>query len=231
MAAGRERRRLPSVCVTQEGAAGVVAIAIDGTVRHRGWLRLTREDGSDAMLPFDAADCPANAVQAADGGLVAQRMLTLPLLPAGYHTLRFDDEAGPACRIIVAPPRCYLPPALRAGGRRFGVAAHLYALRRRGDQGIGDFTALRELAAATARAGGVTVGINPLHALFAGDRERASPYHPSDRRFLDPIYIDVERAARSCGRARGARAARRRCAAPSRSSRQEPSSITPASGK
>ena len=36
-------------------------------------------------------------------------------------------------------------------------------------------------------------GVSPLHALFAGDRERASPYHPSDRRFLDPIYIDVER--------------------------------------
>ena len=48
-------------------------------------------------------------------------------------------------------------------------------------------------AAATARAGGSIVGINPLHALFPEDRERASPYHPSDRRFLDPIYIDVER--------------------------------------
>ncbi len=46
---------------------------------------------------------------------------------------------------------------------------------------------------ATARAGGSLVGVNPLHALFAGDRERASPYHPSDRRFLDPVYIDVER--------------------------------------
>ena len=44
---------------------------------------------------------------------------------------------------------------------------------------------------ATARAGGALVGINPLHALFPADRERASPYHPSDRRFLDPIYIDV----------------------------------------
>jgi glycogen operon protein len=90
------------------------------------------------------------------------------------------------------PERCHLPPALRAGQRRFGLAAHLYALRRQGDQGIGDFTTLQQVAAATARAGGVTVGINPLHALFSGQRDRASPYHPSDRRFLDPIYIDVE---------------------------------------
>src|SRR6185436_18010639 len=80
-----------------------------------------------------------------------------------------------------------------AGERRFGLAAHVYALKRSGDQGIGDFTTLAEIGAATARAGGAVVGINPLHALFPQDRERASPYHPSDRRFLDPIYIDVER--------------------------------------
>jgi glycogen operon protein len=91
-----------------------------------------------------------------------------------------------------APSRCFLPPELDNGGRRFGLAAHLYSLRRRGDQGIGDFTTLARLGEATARAGGSVVGINPLHALFPGDRERASPYHPSDRRFLDPIYVDVD---------------------------------------
>jgi len=195
IAANRERRRLPPVCVTGEGTPAVVAVAVtaDRARPPSAWLRLTAEDGTEIVLPFNADDCPANTVQAADGRPVAQRMLTLPLLPAGYHALRFDDDPATACRVIVAPPQCYLPPELRAGGRRFGVAAHLYALHRRGDQGIGDFTTLRELAVATARAGGVIVGLNPLHALFAGERERASPYHPSDRRFLDPIYIDVER--------------------------------------
>ena len=78
----------------------------------------------------------------------------------------------------------------------FGVAGHLYSVRREGDQGIGDFTTLGDLAAQSARTGAATLGINPLHALFAGDRERASPYHPSDRRFLDPIYLDIARARR-----------------------------------
>lgn len=77
------------------------------------------------------------------------------------------------------------------GTRLTGIAAQLYAVRRTGDQGIGDFTALGELAELAADAGAATVGLNPLHALFAEDRERASPYYPSDRRFLDPIYIDV----------------------------------------
>ena len=89
--------------------------------------------------------------------------------------------------------RAYLPESLRSGARRFGLAAQLYAMRRPGDQGIGDFSTLAAAATATARVGGAFVGINPLHALFALDRERASPYHPSDRRFLDPIYVDVER--------------------------------------
>ena len=87
--------------------------------------------------------------------------------------------------------RCHLPDALRTGARRFGLAAHLYALRRAGDIGVGDFTTLARAAEATARAGGSLVGVNPLHALFGEDRGRASPYHPSDRRFLDPLYIDV----------------------------------------
>ena len=35
------------------------------------------------------------------------------------------------------------------------------------------------------------MGINPLHHLFPTDRSSASPYQPSDRRFVDPIYIDL----------------------------------------
>jgi glycogen operon protein len=114
-----------------------------------------------------------------------------------------------------APARCFLPPELAAGRRSFGLAAHLYTLRRRHDQGIGDFTTLAQVAAATARAGGVTVGLNPLHALFSQQRERASPYHPSDRRFLDPIYIDVTVAPdfSEAPEARDALAARRRAIA------------------
>ena len=59
------------------------------------------------------------------------------------------------------------------------------------DQGIGDFTTLGLLGETAGRVGAAALGVNPLHVLFADDRERASPYYPSDRRFLDPIYIDA----------------------------------------
>ena len=190
----RERRELPAIVVTREGSLAEVAIApANASRRLRPFLRLQHEDGTERLLSFPIDDLPANTVMAADSRAVTQRILTLPPLPVGCHTLRFDDDSNHGCRVVVAPEKCFLPPEIRAGARRFGLAAHLYSLRRRGDQGIGDFTTLAIMAEATARAGGSLVGINPLHALFAEDRERASPYHPSDRRFLDPIYIDVDR--------------------------------------
>ncbi len=188
----RERRRLPSLVLAREGSSATVAIAQAGERNdHRVALRLRHEDGTEQLLPLVLDDLPANVVKATDGRPVGQRIVTLPPLAAGYYALAFDDGGDFASRVVVAPERCFLPPEMRARARRFGLAAHLYSLRRHGDQGIGDFTTLAQLGIGTARAGGSIVGINPLHALFGEDRERASPYHPSDRRFLDPIYIDV----------------------------------------
>lgn len=91
----------------------------------------------------------------------------------------------------IDPGTCFLPDALAAGVRRFGIAAQLYALRHAADQGIGDFTALADLARQAAGRGALVVGISPTHALMPTDRARASPYQPSDRRFLEPLLIDL----------------------------------------
>ena len=93
--------------------------------------------------------------------------------------------------------RGYSPKA--ALRKRFGVAAQLYALRRTDedhrDQGIGDFSTLALAGEKAGGAGAAYFGVSPLHMLFPHDRERASPYYPSDRRFLDPIFIDALDAA------------------------------------
>ncbi len=91
-----------------------------------------------------------------------------------------------------APARAYLPPALEAGRGIWGIALQLYALRSDRDWGVGDFGLLRDFVVRAAALGAGAVGLNPLHALHLDEPERASPYSPNSRRFLNPLYIDVE---------------------------------------
>jgi glycogen operon protein len=111
-------------------------------------------------------------------------------LPAGYYDAQSEGDASKR-GIIVSPGTCHLPEDIANGARVFGLASHLYALRHAGDQGIGDFETLRRFANVTHDIGGRYAGLNPLHHLFPTDRSRASPYQPSDRRFIDPIYIST----------------------------------------
>ena len=88
---------------------------------------------------------------------------------------------------------CYFPDWLR-NGRTWGIGCQLYSLRSDRNWGIGDFEDLARLAEIAAAAGADFVGVNPLHALFLADPERASPFFPSNRAFLNPLYIAVDKA-------------------------------------
>ena len=86
---------------------------------------------------------------------------------------------------------CHLPGWLREAPA-WGVFCQLYELRpsaMRSDWGIGDLADLADLARVVGAAGADFLGVNPLHALFLGEPSRRSPFSPSDRRFLNPIYI------------------------------------------
>jgi glycogen operon protein len=192
LAALHQRRILPYSLAAREGEAPGLAIALDAAEpRRRLNFVIENEDGAQDRLVIPDHAGEEIEIPCADGRPVRQRRVALPVLPTGRWRLWREDRPDLACALTVAPRTCFLPEMLAAGGRRFGLAAHLYALRRAGDQGIGDFTTLARLGAAAARTGAAVVGLNPLHALFPAQRERASPYHPSDRRFLDPIYLDV----------------------------------------
>jgi 4-alpha-glucanotransferase len=105
----------------------------------------------------------------------------------GYHRLRFAERE---ITLAVAPTRCLTLEDIGAGRRMWGVAAQIYGLRRSGDGGIGDAGAVRDLAQAAARQGADAVALSPLHSLFAADPSRYSPYSPSSRLFLNPLYAD-----------------------------------------
>lgn len=78
-------------------------------------------------------------------------------------------------------------------GRAWGIGCQLYALRSERNCGMGDFEDLARLAEFAARHGADFLGVNPLHALFFSDPARCSPYSPSSRRFLNPLYIAVDK--------------------------------------
>ena len=151
-------------------------------------LALALEDGEQRRIDLRASDVEPVAWRGVDGRAYEGLRARLPRLPLGRHIVLLEDAN---CRLTVAPRRCYAP---QARVRAFGLAAQLYSLRRDGDQGVGDFTTLSQLGTLAAAQGAAMVAINPLHALFAQDRERASPYYPSDRLFLDPIYLDIVRS-------------------------------------
>jgi glycogen operon protein len=156
---------------------------------RRQRLRVLLEVGGERAVDIAPEDGETRRTTLPDGTAGAHRLVTLPPLPEGRHLLVAED--GTTCHLAVAPRRAFLPADLAAGGRCFGLAAQIYALRRAGDQGIGDFTAVADLARVAQREGAALLGLSPPHALIPTDRSRASPYHPSDRRFLDPIFLDV----------------------------------------
>ncbi|MFO1151492.1 MAG: glycogen debranching protein GlgX [Alsobacter sp.] len=186
----RVLRPLPQTLVAREGEAIRLPLPAEG---RAAWpdLLLTLEDGTTRIVRPDPGRAGRDLVTAPDGRAVSRAVMRLPPCPAGVHQVSFADRPELACRLVVSPGACTWPTPLAGGRRTFGLGAHLYALRRADDQGVGDFTTLATLAREAARLGAATVGLNPLHALFPGERERASPYHPSDRRFVDPLYLDL----------------------------------------
>ena len=180
-----QRRALPYAVVVRDGETQHLRVIDDRLAS----VVIEDESGVRSMLRLDP-ECPGETI-GADGRTTRHWQLPLPALPVGRYRVWRVEWPDTVCAVTVAPPACFLPPALADGGRRFGLAAHLYSVRRAGDQGIGDFSTLAALGQAAGRGGAASLGLNPLHMLFPGQRERASPYHPSDRRFLDPIYVDV----------------------------------------
>jgi glycogen operon protein len=178
---------LPVHLTAREGEVRLPLPFSDRPVR----LRIRLESGEERSLDLPPEAGETERLTLPDGRAAARRLVALPGLTQGRHLVL--DEAAPdqPCKLAVVPARCFLPEDLEAGGRRFGLAAQIYGLRHAADQGIGDFRAVAEMARGAAEQGAMLLGLSPPHALFPVERGRASPYSPSDRRFLDPIFLDV----------------------------------------
>ncbi|MDY1547471.1 4-alpha-glucanotransferase [Luteibacter sahnii] len=162
----RQGRRPPRL-VTADAGGGIELVPAQ---RGRRW-KIVGEDErvlGDGELPSGVSTLPA------------------PAQP-GYYTLWLDDDE---VTLAVAPPRAFGIGDIQGAHRPWGMAVQVSGLRRPGDGGIGDFTALELGARAAAEKGADALAISPVHALFAAAPERYSPYAPSSRLFLNGLYID-----------------------------------------
>ena len=82
----------------------------------------------------------------------------------------------------------------RLGARRtWGLATQLYSARSRQSWGVGDLTDLADLAVWSASVHGAGyVLVNPLHAAGPTKPMEPSPYLPTSRRFVNPLYLRIE---------------------------------------
>lgn len=163
------------VHVTHGDPAALTLLLEDGSVRT-DLRQLENNTG-----PFDLGD-----------RLVGEATFELPAdLPLGYHRLRLGASAAET-PVVVSPATLGLPTRL-GDHRSWGLATQLYSVRSQNSWGTGDLTDLTDLAVWSSAAHGAGfILINPLHAAAPVAPMEPSPYLPTSRRFVNPLYLRVE---------------------------------------
>jgi 4-alpha-glucanotransferase len=154
------------------------------------WIRL--EDGSvragmrqleNHTPPYDLGD-----------KLIGEASFELPDdLPLGYHRLYIQaGSTESSTTLIVVPAKLEMPPRLGAK-RTWGLATQLYSVQSERSWGVGDLTDLTDLAVwSGACYGAGYILVNPLHAAAPVAPMEPSPYLPTSRRYVNPLYLRPE---------------------------------------
>ena len=183
-------RALPSTIVGRVGTETTFWVHVTHGAAAHVWVRL--EDGTvrsglrqleNFTPPFDL-----------DGRLVGEASFALPAdLPLGYHRVHLQSGTQESSTALIVTPGWLGLPA-RLGDRPvWGLATQLYSVCSARSWGIGDLTDLTDLAVWSADAHGAGFLLaNPLHATAPCVPVEPSPYLPTSRRFVSPLYLRVE---------------------------------------
>ncbi|MFS0704855.1 4-alpha-glucanotransferase [Cellulomonas sp. 179-A 9B4 NHS] len=186
------RRALPPVVVVRQGRTTRVPVHVTHGDPVEVWLELDPELGG-GRRDLAQADVYVEP-RTVDGRLVGRATFELPAdLPLGWHEIRAEGPSAHAhSPVVVTPDRLELPEQLRDGGRAWGLMAQLYSVRSRASWGVGDLADLADLGWLAGRHGADFLLINPLHAAEPVEPLTPSPYLPTTRRFVNPLYVRVE---------------------------------------
>ncbi len=186
----RWQRMLPPCVVARAGTSPWFGVHVDHGSDVEVWVET--EDGS-RRADVHQQDHWIHPEQV-NNRLIGEATFAIPAdLPMGYHRLvaRSGDQRA-TCPLIVTPAWVGLPEAL--GDRRtWGLALQLYSVRSQRSWGVGDLADLSDLTTwAGVEHGAGFMLVNPLHAAEPAVPMEPSPYLPSTRRFVNPLYLRVE---------------------------------------
>jgi 4-alpha-glucanotransferase len=183
-------RALPPTILGQAGA------------HTKFWVHVTHGQPADVSVELEDGTVRAGIRQVdnftppfdLDGRLVGEASFVLPDdLPLGYHRVHLRSGGEEASAALIVTP-AWLGVPERLGARRtWGLATQLYSVRSRQSWGVGDLTDLVDLAVWSASLHGAGyILVNPLHAAEPTSPMEPSPYLPTSRRFVNPLYLRVE---------------------------------------
>ena len=185
---------IPPVAVVHEGQTYSIPMQVPASRLNNTFKgELVLENGKSLPVEVRAESLQERKRITLRGKELVRLDLVLPeSLPFGYHQLNLKNRALVGrCRLIVVPSTCYEPESLTKGEKIWGSSIQLYTVRSQTNWGIGDFSDLKKLVAELAQQGADIVGLNPIHSLYPGNPLHCSPYSPSSRNYINPLYIDV----------------------------------------
>lgn len=184
----RKQAGIPPVVVLRPHLATEIILKAQTAASKVSWY-IKLEDGGDI-----SGDSPLRlkASKKSNVDKLCKYRVALPSdIPEGYHQLTIEIGTEKyVTSLIQTPATSYQNEAIESGKKIWGSAIQLYTLRSKDNWGMGDFTDLGNLVTEMAENGADFVGLNPLHALYPISPEHASPYSPSNRSMINPLYVD-----------------------------------------
>ncbi|WP_129338492.1 4-alpha-glucanotransferase [Cellulomonas endophytica] len=187
------RQVLPPFVVTRAGRDAHVPVHVTDGDPVRAWVEIDPEAGGGRVELSQSDEYVAPRV--VDGRRVGRAVFVLPgSLPLGWHEVVVE---GPSARghspAVVTPDRLRLPAALDGEARGWGFMAQLYSVRSRASWGVGDLVDLADMGWLLGHECGADfLLINPLHAAEPTTPMTPSPYLPTTRRFVNPLFVRPE---------------------------------------
>lgn len=159
---------VPSVIVAWDGCIGPLEVgpAIDGAV-------LVADDGTSLAAHLNGSTITFDEP-----------------LPHGMHTLSVGAAGRESLATVISAPS--LLPSQTS--QMWGVFASAFALRGTADLGIGDFTALAQLASSIHDRGGAFVATLPMLPLFVDEPVDITPFTPITRTAWNELHVDLSQA-------------------------------------